>query len=62
MAILIAALAAEGTSEIGDIHQIDRGYEQIDQRLPRPRRPDRARPCATDESAAPAVAFVRSAA
>jgi UDP-N-acetylglucosamine 1-carboxyvinyltransferase len=33
MAILIAALAAEGTSEIGDIHQIDRGYEQIDERL-----------------------------
>ena len=32
-AILIAALAAEGTSEIGDIHQIDRGYEQIDERL-----------------------------
>ncbi len=33
MAILIAALAAEGRSEIGDIHQIDRGYEQIDARL-----------------------------
>jgi UDP-N-acetylglucosamine 1-carboxyvinyltransferase len=33
MAILIAALAAEGRSEIGDIHQIDRGYEQIDTRL-----------------------------
>ena len=33
MAILIAALAAEGRSEIGDIHQIDRGYEQIDERL-----------------------------
>ncbi len=25
--------AAEGRSEIGDIHQIDRGYEQIDERL-----------------------------
>lgn len=33
MAILIAALAAEGTSEIGNIRQIDRGYEQIDDRL-----------------------------
>src|ERR1700759_2393998 len=33
MAILTCPLAAEGTSEIGDIHQIDRGYEQIDQRL-----------------------------
>jgi UDP-N-acetylglucosamine 1-carboxyvinyltransferase len=33
MAILIAALAAEGSSEIGNIRQIDRGYEQIDERL-----------------------------
>lgn len=33
MAILIAALAAEGTSEIGNITQIDRGYERIDERL-----------------------------
>jgi UDP-N-acetylglucosamine 1-carboxyvinyltransferase len=33
MAMLIAALAAEGTSEIGNIVQIDRGYEQIDDRL-----------------------------
>jgi UDP-N-acetylglucosamine 1-carboxyvinyltransferase len=33
MAILIAALAADGTSEIGNIRQIDRGYEQIDERL-----------------------------
>ncbi|HET7574544.1 MAG TPA: UDP-N-acetylglucosamine 1-carboxyvinyltransferase [Solirubrobacterales bacterium] len=33
MAMLIAALAAEGTSEIGNIRQIDRGYEQIDDRL-----------------------------
>jgi UDP-N-acetylglucosamine 1-carboxyvinyltransferase len=33
MAMLIAALAAEGTSEIGNIQQIDRGYEQIDERL-----------------------------
>ena len=33
MAMLIAALAAEGRSEIGNIGQIDRGYERIDQRL-----------------------------
>jgi UDP-N-acetylglucosamine 1-carboxyvinyltransferase len=33
MAMLIAALAAQGVSEIGNIRQIDRGYEQIDQRL-----------------------------
>jgi UDP-N-acetylglucosamine 1-carboxyvinyltransferase len=33
MAILIAALAAEGTSEIGNVTQIDRGYERIDLRL-----------------------------
>jgi UDP-N-acetylglucosamine 1-carboxyvinyltransferase len=35
MAMLIAALAADGTSEIGNIRQIDRGYEQIDERLRR---------------------------
>jgi UDP-N-acetylglucosamine 1-carboxyvinyltransferase len=33
MAMLIAALAAEGSSEIGNIRQIDRGYESIDERL-----------------------------
>jgi UDP-N-acetylglucosamine 1-carboxyvinyltransferase len=33
MAMLIAALAADGVSEIGNISQIDRGYEQIDDRL-----------------------------
>jgi UDP-N-acetylglucosamine 1-carboxyvinyltransferase len=33
MAMLIAALCAEGTSVIGNIGQIDRGYERIDQRL-----------------------------
>jgi UDP-N-acetylglucosamine 1-carboxyvinyltransferase len=33
MAMLIAAAAAEGTSEIGNIRQIDRGYERIDERL-----------------------------
>jgi UDP-N-acetylglucosamine 1-carboxyvinyltransferase len=35
MAMLIAALAADGVSEIGNIRQIDRGYEQIDERLRR---------------------------
>ncbi|MDO8210408.1 UDP-N-acetylglucosamine 1-carboxyvinyltransferase [Conexibacter sp. CPCC 206217] len=33
MAMLIAALAAQGTTEIGNIRQIDRGYERIDERL-----------------------------
>ncbi len=33
MAMLIAALAADGQSEIGNIVQIDRGYERIDLRL-----------------------------
>ena len=33
MALLIASLAAEGQSVIGDIEQIDRGYERIDERL-----------------------------
>ncbi|MCB0827876.1 MAG: UDP-N-acetylglucosamine 1-carboxyvinyltransferase [Solirubrobacterales bacterium] len=33
MAMLIAALAAEGSSEIGNIRQIDRGYEDIESRL-----------------------------
>ncbi len=33
MAMVIAALCAEGTSTIGDAHQIDKGYERIDERL-----------------------------
>ena len=33
MAILLAALAARGTSEIHNIAQIERGYQQIDERL-----------------------------
>jgi UDP-N-acetylglucosamine 1-carboxyvinyltransferase len=33
MAMLIAALCADGVSEIGNIVQIDRGYERIDERL-----------------------------
>jgi UDP-N-acetylglucosamine 1-carboxyvinyltransferase len=33
MAMLIAALCAQGTTEIGNVRQIDRGYERIDERL-----------------------------
>ncbi len=33
VALLIAAMSAEGTSTIDNIEQIDRGYERIDQRL-----------------------------
>jgi len=33
IALLIAAMSAEGTSEISNIAQIDRGYERIDERL-----------------------------
>jgi UDP-N-acetylglucosamine 1-carboxyvinyltransferase len=33
MALLIAALCAEGTSTIGNVAEIDRGYERIDERL-----------------------------
>jgi UDP-N-acetylglucosamine 1-carboxyvinyltransferase len=33
MAMVIAALAAEGTSTIGNVGEIDRGYERIDERL-----------------------------
>ncbi len=33
MAMLVAALCADGRSEIGNIRQIDRGYERIDERL-----------------------------
>jgi UDP-N-acetylglucosamine 1-carboxyvinyltransferase len=33
MAMLIASLCAEGRSVIGNIGQIDRGYERIDERL-----------------------------
>ncbi|MDR2041471.1 MAG: UDP-N-acetylglucosamine 1-carboxyvinyltransferase [Tannerella sp.] len=35
IALLIAALSAEGTSRIDNIEQIDRGYQQIDRRLNR---------------------------
>ena len=33
MAMVIAALCAEGVTEIGNVRQIDRGYERIDERL-----------------------------
>jgi UDP-N-acetylglucosamine 1-carboxyvinyltransferase len=33
MAVLLAALCANGRTEIGNIRQIDRGYERIDERL-----------------------------
>ena len=33
MALLIAGLCAKGTTEIHNIHQIDRGYERIDEKL-----------------------------
>ena len=31
--MVIAALCADGTSTIGNIGQIDRGYERMDERL-----------------------------
>ena len=31
--MLIAALCADGVTEIGNVRQIDRGYERIDERL-----------------------------
>jgi UDP-N-acetylglucosamine 1-carboxyvinyltransferase len=33
MAMVLAALCADGTSTIGDAYQIDKGYERIDERL-----------------------------
>jgi UDP-N-acetylglucosamine 1-carboxyvinyltransferase len=33
VSLLIAALSAQGTSIIDHVHQIDRGYQQIEQRL-----------------------------
>jgi UDP-N-acetylglucosamine 1-carboxyvinyltransferase len=33
MAMLLAALAAEGTSTINNVGQIERGYENIHERL-----------------------------
>jgi UDP-N-acetylglucosamine 1-carboxyvinyltransferase len=33
MALLIAALGAQGESRIANVRQIERGYERIDERL-----------------------------
>jgi UDP-N-acetylglucosamine 1-carboxyvinyltransferase len=33
MALMAAAMCAEGTSTIMNAHQVDRGYENIDERL-----------------------------
>ena len=33
IALLIAAMSAQGVSRISNIEQIDRGYEHIEQRL-----------------------------
>jgi UDP-N-acetylglucosamine 1-carboxyvinyltransferase len=33
MALVLAALSAKGTSVIRNIGQIDRGYEQVDEKL-----------------------------
>jgi UDP-N-acetylglucosamine 1-carboxyvinyltransferase len=33
MALLLAALAAEGTSTIRNVVQIERGYEKVDEKL-----------------------------
>ena len=33
MALVLAALAAQGTTTIGNVRQIDRGYERIDEKL-----------------------------
>jgi UDP-N-acetylglucosamine 1-carboxyvinyltransferase len=33
MALLLAALAAKGTSKIRNIVQIERGYERVDEKL-----------------------------
>ena len=33
MALVLAALAAEGTTTIGNVQQIDRGYHDIDAKL-----------------------------
>ncbi|MCL4864143.1 MAG: UDP-N-acetylglucosamine 1-carboxyvinyltransferase, partial [Caldilineaceae bacterium] len=33
MALVLAALAAQGVTTIGNVRQIDRGYERIDEKL-----------------------------
>ncbi len=37
-ALVLAALKAEGTTEIHRLYHIDRGYEMIDEKLPGHRR------------------------
>jgi UDP-N-acetylglucosamine 1-carboxyvinyltransferase len=32
-ALILAGLAADGTTEIADMHHVDRGYEAIDEQL-----------------------------
>jgi UDP-N-acetylglucosamine 1-carboxyvinyltransferase len=32
-ALIVAALCAEGTTELSDIHHVDRGYEELDEKL-----------------------------
>ncbi|MBO4262761.1 MAG: UDP-N-acetylglucosamine 1-carboxyvinyltransferase, partial [Clostridia bacterium] len=32
-ALVIAALSAEGSSRVGEIYHIDRGYERLDEKL-----------------------------
>jgi len=32
-ALILAALGADGTTEIADVHHVDRGYENIDGKL-----------------------------
>src|SRR5205814_1765208 len=50
MAMLLAALSAEGQSTIGAAHQIDKGYERIDERL-------RALGAANDVPSSPSAAM-----
>jgi UDP-N-acetylglucosamine 1-carboxyvinyltransferase len=33
MALLLAALSARGQTRISNIHQIDKGYERVDEKL-----------------------------
>jgi UDP-N-acetylglucosamine 1-carboxyvinyltransferase len=35
MALVIAALCADGVTEIADVHHIDRGYEDLEGKLAR---------------------------
>ena len=52
MAMLIAALCANGQSVIGNVAEIDRGYERIDERLRARRRAHRAGRRVTEHTAA----------